>query len=250
MHASGFTNAPLTRLLVVLTISLAFLASLTATKPYLPLAIRPHLLDYHQYWRLLTWPLAYTNSTEVLFAGMTFYQLRVIERLWGTRKFGVCQHNTPTTTKHPVYLCSNIESNDASKNLRLTGRSAVLPHNHSPLHNPPPTPAPHPPAAPLFQQDKLPPLRPHLPRLRPASTIPLRHPVDIQVPRHHISDHIRDFVVEQGDFLCPADATGAEPVAWISYCGGRGLDRGVCVSKGDFARGSEVESADVGGGWE
>ena len=33
----------------------------------------------------------YTNSTEVLFATMTLYQLRVIERLWGTRKYLVGQ---------------------------------------------------------------------------------------------------------------------------------------------------------------
>jgi hypothetical protein len=32
---------------------------------------------------------SYTNSTEVLFAVVSFYQLRVIERLWGSRKFAV-----------------------------------------------------------------------------------------------------------------------------------------------------------------
>lgn len=31
----------------------------------------------------------FTNSTEVLFGVLTFYQLRVIERLWGSRKFAV-----------------------------------------------------------------------------------------------------------------------------------------------------------------
>lgn len=33
--------------------------------------------------------LSYTNSTEVLFAVVSFYQLRVMERLWGSRKFAV-----------------------------------------------------------------------------------------------------------------------------------------------------------------
>jgi hypothetical protein len=37
----------------------------------------------------MTWPLVYTNSTEVLFSAMTLYQLRIIERLWGSRKFAV-----------------------------------------------------------------------------------------------------------------------------------------------------------------
>jgi hypothetical protein len=31
----------------------------------------------------------FTNSTEVLFGVLTFYQLRVVERLWGSRKFAV-----------------------------------------------------------------------------------------------------------------------------------------------------------------
>ena len=32
----------------------------------------------------------YNNSTELLFAAMSLYQMRVIERLWGSRKFAVC----------------------------------------------------------------------------------------------------------------------------------------------------------------
>ncbi|SMQ48698.1 unnamed protein product [Zymoseptoria tritici ST99CH_3D7] len=87
MLASGFTNAPVSRLLVIGVVVTSFLASLTDTKVFLWIEVRPHLLDYWQYWRLLTWQLCYTNSTEVLFAAMTIYNLRVIERLWGSRKF-------------------------------------------------------------------------------------------------------------------------------------------------------------------
>ncbi|EGP89460.1 uncharacterized protein MYCGRDRAFT_69677 [Zymoseptoria tritici IPO323] len=87
MLASGFTNAPVSRLLVIAVVVTSFLASLTDTKVFLWIEVRPHLLDYWQYWRLLTWQLCYTNSTEVLFAAMTIYNLRVIERLWGSRKF-------------------------------------------------------------------------------------------------------------------------------------------------------------------
>lgn len=31
----------------------------------------------------------FTNSTEVLFGALTLYHMRVIERLWGSRKFAV-----------------------------------------------------------------------------------------------------------------------------------------------------------------
>lgn len=80
---------------VVLT---ALLASVTDTKYYLWIEVRPHLLDYRQVWRLLTWQLCFTNSTEVLFAAMTFYQLRVVERLWGSKKFAVCPPVLSTDT--------------------------------------------------------------------------------------------------------------------------------------------------------
>ena len=38
----------------------------------------------------------FTNSTEVLFAVLTFYQLRVVERLWGSRKFAVRESHHPS----------------------------------------------------------------------------------------------------------------------------------------------------------
>ncbi|TKA59744.1 hypothetical protein B0A55_12901 [Friedmanniomyces simplex] len=120
MLSSGFTNAPVTRSLVIGVVLSAFLASITDTKYYLWIEIRPHILDYHQLWRLLTWQFCYTNSAEVLFAAMTFYQLRVIERLWGSRKFAVCfgNHNhknnsfllstLPYTTLLPPILLATV----------------------------------------------------------------------------------------------------------------------------------------------
>ena len=89
MLSSGFTNAPVTQILIIATVVTASLASITDTKYYFWIQPRPHLFDYWQFWRLLTWQFCYTNSTEVLFAAMTLYQLRVIERLWGSKKFAV-----------------------------------------------------------------------------------------------------------------------------------------------------------------
>lgn len=97
MLASGFTNAPVTKALVVGVVLTSFLASVTDTKYFIWIEVRPHLFDYWQFWRLITWQLCYTNSTEVLFAAMTFYQMRVIERLWGSRKFAVGRHEHNTT---------------------------------------------------------------------------------------------------------------------------------------------------------
>lgn len=89
MLASGFSHAPVSKALVIGVVISSLLATITDTKYYFWIEVRPHLLDYRQLWRLLTWQACYTNSTEVLFAAMTFYHLRMIERLWGSRKFAV-----------------------------------------------------------------------------------------------------------------------------------------------------------------
>jgi hypothetical protein len=89
MLASGFSNAPLSKYLVMAVVAGALVASITDTKHLFFIMVKPHISDYRQLWRCLTWPLVYTNSTEVLFSAMTLYQLRIIERLWGSRKFAV-----------------------------------------------------------------------------------------------------------------------------------------------------------------
>ncbi|KAI6804605.1 hypothetical protein KC361_g258 [Hortaea werneckii] len=109
MITSGFTNAPVTKLLVFGIILTSFLATLTDTKYFFWIEVRPHLLEYAQLWRLLTWQVCYTNSTEVLFAAMSLYQLRIIERLWGTRKFASFLIATlPYTTLLPPILLATV----------------------------------------------------------------------------------------------------------------------------------------------
>ncbi|KAK4543004.1 hypothetical protein LTR36_006002 [Oleoguttula mirabilis] len=109
MLSSGFTNAPVTKALVVGVILASFLASIADIKYFIWIEVRPHLFDYWQFWRLLTWQLCYTNSTEVLFAAMTFYQLRAIERLWGSRKFASFLLSTlPYTALLPPILLAAV----------------------------------------------------------------------------------------------------------------------------------------------
>ncbi|KAF2178346.1 hypothetical protein K469DRAFT_676067 [Zopfia rhizophila CBS 207.26] len=87
MITSGFTNAPVSRFLVFSTVIGALIASLTDTRYYFHIEVVPHIWNYGQFWRVLTWHLCYTNSTEVIFGVGSFYYLRIIERLWGSRKF-------------------------------------------------------------------------------------------------------------------------------------------------------------------
>ncbi|KAG9239525.1 hypothetical protein BJ875DRAFT_365676 [Amylocarpus encephaloides] len=87
MLSSGFTGAPVSRSLTYGIVAASILASVTDVKHYFYIQVDPHLWRYHQIWRVLAYQLCYTNSTEVLFAAMTFYNVRVIERLWGSRKY-------------------------------------------------------------------------------------------------------------------------------------------------------------------
>ncbi|CAI6318144.1 unnamed protein product [Periconia digitata] len=87
MITSGFTNAPVSRFLVFGTVIGALVASLTDTRYYIHIQVVPHFWRYGQFWRIFTWQACFTNSTEVLFAVLSLYTLRVVERLWGSRKF-------------------------------------------------------------------------------------------------------------------------------------------------------------------
>jgi hypothetical protein len=89
MMSTGFADAPVSRSLVYGLVGASILVSITDVKHYFYIQVDPHLWRYHQIWRILIYQFCYTNSTEVLFAAMTFYNMRVIERLWGSRKYAV-----------------------------------------------------------------------------------------------------------------------------------------------------------------
>jgi hypothetical protein len=90
MLSSGFADAPVTKAFIFYLAISALLISLTDNRHWLWVEVDRHLWTYGQWWRLLVWPFAYLNSTEVLMAVWCVYQLRVVERLWGGRKTAVC----------------------------------------------------------------------------------------------------------------------------------------------------------------
>jgi len=87
MLSSGFADAPVSRSLVFGLVATSLLVSITDLKHYFYIQVDPHFWKYHQLWRIAIYQFCYTNSSEVLFAAMTVYNLRVIERIWGPRKF-------------------------------------------------------------------------------------------------------------------------------------------------------------------
>lgn len=95
MLSTGFANAPVSRSVAYVLVGFSILASVTDTKHYFYIQVQPHLWRYRQLWRIFTYQLCYTNSTEVLFAAMTVYNMRVVERLWGSRKYAVSVLSLP-----------------------------------------------------------------------------------------------------------------------------------------------------------
>ncbi|KAL5318328.1 hypothetical protein ACEPPN_013387 [Leptodophora sp. 'Broadleaf-Isolate-01'] len=87
MLSTGFASAPVSRSLAYGIVATSLLASITDTKHFFYIQVDPHIWQYHQLWRVLVYQLCYTNSTECLFAAMTVYNMRVVERVWGSRKF-------------------------------------------------------------------------------------------------------------------------------------------------------------------
>ena len=94
MLSSSLAHTPLTRALIAYLVTSAVVVSLADVKPYLGLDIPTHLFAYGQIWRVATWWAAYTSSTDVLLAVAVVYQLRVVERLWGTRKLAVSRDSS------------------------------------------------------------------------------------------------------------------------------------------------------------
>ncbi|KAJ4306706.1 hypothetical protein N0V88_000070 [Collariella sp. IMI 366227] len=83
----SFASTPVTRTLVLGLVASSIAASLFDIKHYFYISVGTHILQYRQTWRALIWQLCYTNSSEVLFGAMALYNLRVIEQLWGSRKY-------------------------------------------------------------------------------------------------------------------------------------------------------------------
>lgn len=90
MLSSGFTNAPVSKSLVIYIVASSIALSIFDVKHLANILVDVHLWRYGQFSRTVLWQVAgYANSTEVLFAAMLAYHIRVVERIWGSRKLAV-----------------------------------------------------------------------------------------------------------------------------------------------------------------
>lgn len=104
MLSSGFTNAPVSKFLVLYIVASSIALSIFDVKYLVHILVDVHLWRYRQFSRILLWQVAgYANSTEVLFAAILAYNMRVVERLWGSRKLAV------STLIHLIYISTRVE---------------------------------------------------------------------------------------------------------------------------------------------
>jgi CUE domain len=78
-----------TKYFVTSLIASSTFTSLLSLKPYTHIQIVPHLLHQWQWWRIPIWMASYSNAGEVLFACLTIYNLRGLERIFGSRQYAV-----------------------------------------------------------------------------------------------------------------------------------------------------------------
>lgn len=83
----GFTNTPVTKSLCVLSTILALLVLIMQWKPYIVLAIDPFIVEYGQYWRMLTFQLAVRNESDYMLVIILFFHFKTLERLFGSKKY-------------------------------------------------------------------------------------------------------------------------------------------------------------------
>jgi hypothetical protein len=90
MLSSGFTHAPVSKVLLFGLLAASTIVSITDSKHLLPIQVVPHLWPYKQVWRLFTWqvcftlnilPLELTSSTIALLHQFHRASLRRNDRL-------------------------------------------------------------------------------------------------------------------------------------------------------------------------
>lgn len=237
----SFTDAPATKALVLGLVGLSIAASVFDIKHYFYISIGTHFLRYGQLWRMLTYQLCYTNSSEVLFGAMSLYHMRMVERFWGSRKYVVSTF---------VPLKAETVSDTHQRKTVLHPPSRTL-HSHYPAHLPHcrPTTA-------LLRRPGLHTRRTDTDPLCHSRAVPRRDPADLQVQGRLICQlaiqrqrrHQRVHLLGQVDAVSHGLAAGPLPVARFSPRCGDWLGSGVFVAQRSLACGGcTLAGSGVGG---
>ncbi|CCG25849.1 hypothetical protein CORT_0C04750 [Candida orthopsilosis Co 90-125] len=83
----GFTNTPVSKSICIISTILPLVLSILSIKYYLNLGIDPYIIEYYQFWRLITYQLSVINESDYLLVILLWFQFKVLERFYGSRKY-------------------------------------------------------------------------------------------------------------------------------------------------------------------
>lgn len=83
----GFTNTPISRVICIRTTILVLTLAILELKQYVAFAIDPFLVEYNQYWRVLTFQTAVVNESDYLLVIILWFYYKNLERFFGSRKY-------------------------------------------------------------------------------------------------------------------------------------------------------------------
>lgn len=83
----GFTNTPVTKSICLITTIGALALLILSLKPYVVLAIDPFIVQYAQYWRVITFQLSVVNESDFLLSMVLWFQFKTLERFFGPKKY-------------------------------------------------------------------------------------------------------------------------------------------------------------------
>lgn len=83
----GLAKFPVTKVFMVATVLAPLAVSMTNSKYIFLLHYDPFLLEFGQYWRLLTFQLSCVNESDMVLVLLVWYVFRHLERLMGSYKY-------------------------------------------------------------------------------------------------------------------------------------------------------------------
>lgn len=83
----GFTNTPVSKAICITSTILPLVLSILSIKYYLNLGIDPYIIEYHQFWRIITYQLSVVNESDYLLVIILWFQFKILERFYGSRKY-------------------------------------------------------------------------------------------------------------------------------------------------------------------
>lgn len=83
----GFVNTPVTKKVVIFSTIAAILVSVFQIKYLFTLSIDPLILEYNQFWRIVTFQLSVINESDYLLTMLLWFQFKNLERFYGSQKY-------------------------------------------------------------------------------------------------------------------------------------------------------------------